>query len=155
LNLVQLPKTACLHPSPSYYEQFNGTTECGAGGVLRAWSDDVSRPPPTASSPPAGYTLGLLFAVVLIGSIWVFGCHILSRLSLRGMAAQERVDRLARFSSSCLQRCLLLLYLVRAQFACACYAAPADACMRRPASGVPRCARCCALPPAAPATHAA
>ncbi len=24
LNLVQLPKTACLNPSPSFYAQFNG-----------------------------------------------------------------------------------------------------------------------------------
>ena len=24
LNLVQLPKTACLNPSPSFYKQFNG-----------------------------------------------------------------------------------------------------------------------------------
>ena len=28
LNLVQLPKTACLNPSPSFYKQFNGEPPC-------------------------------------------------------------------------------------------------------------------------------
>ena len=28
LNLVQLPKTACLNPNPSFYAQFNGARCC-------------------------------------------------------------------------------------------------------------------------------
>ena len=40
LNLVELPKTACLHPNTPFFDQFNG------------------------------YTLGLSFGLALIGFIW-------------------------------------------------------------------------------------
>lgn len=51
LNLVQLPKTACLNPNPSYYSAFNG------------------------------YTLGLLFFAVFLGALRLFGTHALARFT--------------------------------------------------------------------------
>jgi hypothetical protein len=71
-----------LNPSPSYYQQFNG------------------------------YTLGLLFAVLAMGALWVTGKSVLARLTLRHCSEPERTERLAKFSSTVLQRMLLVLYLV-------------------------------------------
>jgi len=82
LNLVRLPKAACLSPEPSYYDEFNG------------------------------YTLGLLFALIFIGVFWAFGRHILAPVTLAGMSAEDAAERRSQFSSTCLQRTLMLLYLV-------------------------------------------
>ena len=82
LNLVELPAAACLHPSPSFYSQFNG------------------------------YTLGLLAALGLSVTTWLLGKFVVAPLALRGMAAPERAERLARLSSTALSRTLLTLYLV-------------------------------------------
>jgi len=49
LNLVLLPKTACLQPNPSYYAQFNG------------------------------YTLGLLFFILFLEALYGFGHSVLAR----------------------------------------------------------------------------
>ena len=82
LNLVHLPKAACMSPNTTYYEEFQG------------------------------YTLGLLFALLFIALFWALGVYVLSPLSLRGMNADEIKARTAKFSSTCLQRTLMLLYLV-------------------------------------------
>ena len=71
-----------MNPSPSFYKQFNG------------------------------YTLGMLAAMLAMAGLWVFGMRVVAPLSLRGMSDDERVDRLARFSSTVLSRALLVLYLV-------------------------------------------
>jgi hypothetical protein len=71
-----------MHPNPSYYSQFNG------------------------------YTLGLLFAVAFMAGLWLFGTSVVARLTLRGMTADERAARLARFNSTVLARALLVLYFV-------------------------------------------
>ena len=81
LNLLQLPKSACLHPQPLYYKQF------------------------------LGYTLAFLLAIVLVGLIWLFGSRVLSRYTLRNVSAEERDTRLAKFNSVVLQRLLLFMYL--------------------------------------------
>lgn len=78
LNLVQLPKTACLNPSPSFYKQFNG------------------------------YTLGLAGAMLAFVGLYFFGTHCVSRVTLRNMPAAERADRLAKFRSTVLSRALLV-----------------------------------------------
>jgi hypothetical protein len=78
LNLVQLPKTACLHPNPSYYSQFNG------------------------------YTLGLLFFILLLGTLWLLGTHGLSRL----LPAAERAVRVERFQHRLITTLLLVLFIV-------------------------------------------
>ena len=82
LNLVHLPKAACLNPNPRYYDEFNG------------------------------YTLGLLFALLAIAAMWVVGRYLVAPLSLRGLEAQEVQKRRQMFSSTVLQRTLILLYLV-------------------------------------------
>jgi predicted outer membrane repeat protein len=82
LNLVRLPKAACMNPKPGYYNEFNG------------------------------YTLGLLFALLAMVLMWGFGRYLVARVSLRGMDARETEERLRKFSSTCLQRMLMLLYLV-------------------------------------------
>jgi hypothetical protein len=79
---VQLPKTACLNPSPSFYKQFNG------------------------------YTLGLVCAMLGMTALHVLGTKVVSRLSLRGLSEEERIDRVAKFSSLLLARALLVLYIV-------------------------------------------
>jgi hypothetical protein len=79
---VELPRTACLNPSPSYYKQFNG------------------------------YTLGLLAAEISIGLLWLLGSYILAPFFLRSTPANERSNRLALFNSTVLSRLLLMLYLV-------------------------------------------
>jgi len=79
---VQLPKTACLNPSPSFYRQFNG------------------------------YTLGLLAAMFGMYGLWLFGTKLVARLTLRNLPEEEREDRIARFNSLILARTLLVLYLV-------------------------------------------
>ena len=81
LNLLQLPKSACLHPQPLYYKQF------------------------------LGYTLAFLLAIVLVGLIWLFGSRVLSRYTLRDVSDEERDARLAKFNSVVLQRLLLFAYL--------------------------------------------
>ena len=78
LNLVQLPKTACLNPNPSFYSQFNG------------------------------YTLGLVAAMLSAGVLHLFGTHVLARITLRNMPAAEREERLAKFHSTVLARALLV-----------------------------------------------
>jgi hypothetical protein len=82
LNLVQLPKTACLNPSPSYYKQFNG------------------------------YTLGLMFAILFIKLLELFGTRLLARVTLRLLSEHERTERLACFRNDLLARLLLLLFMV-------------------------------------------
>ena len=82
LNLVRLPKAACLTPQPSYYQEFNG------------------------------YTLGLLCALLFIACFWAFGRFALARYTLAAMSAEEAAERKCQFSSTCLQRTLMLLYLV-------------------------------------------
>ena len=81
LNLLQLPKSACLHPQPLFYKQF------------------------------LGYSLAFLLALVAMGAIWLFGSRVLWRFTLRGMGAVERDARLSRFNSTVLQRLLLFSYL--------------------------------------------
>ena len=56
---MQLPKTACLNPSPSYYAQFNG------------------------------YTLGLLLTLVFMALLYFLGSQVLARITLRGMTEEE------------------------------------------------------------------
>jgi len=82
LNLSQLPSASCMNPSPSYYREFQG------------------------------YTLGLLVAVVTMGTVYAFGRRVLAPLALRGLPAAQRDVRMERFNSTCLARVLLLLYLV-------------------------------------------
>jgi len=82
LNLVHLPKAACMSPKTSYYAEFQG------------------------------YTLGLLCALIFIAVFWAAGVYVLAPLSLATMTADEVQARKAKFSSTCLQRTLMLLYLV-------------------------------------------
>ena len=82
LNLVRLPKAACLSPKLSYYDEFNGTT------------------------------LGLLSMLAFIAAFWLFGRHLLAPFTLRGMSEPERSDRVRQFSATCLQRTLMLLYFI-------------------------------------------
>ena len=62
----------------------------------------------------AGYTLGLLFALLLMVALWQLGVRVVLPLSLAGASQEERATRLARFNSTVLSRALLVLYLVRA-----------------------------------------
>ena len=82
LNLVQVPKAACLNPSVSYYQQFNG------------------------------FTLGLLGAELFFGFVWVLGVQVLAPISLRRLPEPARRKQLAAFSSVVLARFLLMLFLV-------------------------------------------
>ena len=82
LNLVHLPKAACMSPNPNYYNEFNG------------------------------YTLGLLAALVAMAAMWCFGFYVVAPSGLRGVDALEVKERRRKFSSTCLQRTLMLLYLV-------------------------------------------
>lgn len=82
LNLVRLPKAACLSPRISYYEDFNGMT------------------------------LGLLCMLLFILALWLFGRYLLSLITLRGLSEAERGDRQRKFSGICLQRTLMLCYFV-------------------------------------------
>lgn len=74
--------TACLNPNPSYFKQFNG------------------------------YTLGLLGAELLMGTLWLFGKHVVAPVALRHVSHAERANRLSTFNSTVLSRLLLMLYLV-------------------------------------------
>jgi hypothetical protein len=94
LNLVQLPKAACLNPSPSYYTQFNG------------------------------YTLGLFAAELLLAALWLLGRLLLAPLFLRGVPPAEREERMARFNSTLLSRTLLAMYLVYPGVSVAIFGAP-------------------------------
>ena len=71
-----------MHPSPSYYREYQG------------------------------YTLGLLAAVLSTGGVYALGKLVLAPLVLGSLPEAERNDRLQRFNSTCLARVLLLLYLV-------------------------------------------
>jgi len=82
LNLVELPKTACLHPNTPFFDQFNG------------------------------YTLEMSFGLALIGLIWGVGHRLIAPASLRSAHPGERAQRERRFQTVCLSRALLLLYLV-------------------------------------------
>ena len=82
LNLVHLPKAACMSPNTNYYEEFQG------------------------------YTLGLFFTLLFIALFWATGVYIIAPFSLSAMPADEIKARTAQFSSTCLQRTLMLLYLV-------------------------------------------
>jgi hypothetical protein len=83
MNLLEIPKAACLHPQPPFFQVFNG------------------------------YTLGFLFAVLFIGLLWVFGTRVVATFTLRRLEDEdERRDRRSRFSSTVLSRLLLLMYLV-------------------------------------------
>jgi hypothetical protein len=130
LNLVQLPKTgapprarnlqaprgcadpraattpACLNPNPSFYSEFNGSRSCGTVVRRRVLLRCLTR------RVPAGYTLGLLFAMFSMAALWVLGTHGLARVTLRGLPPDERAERLTRFNSTVLTRALLVLYLV-------------------------------------------
>ena len=82
LNLVRLPKAACLNPALSYYDEFNGTT------------------------------LGLLCMLLFILAFWLFGRYLLSPFTLSGVSESERSDRRRQFRGICLQRTLMLLYFI-------------------------------------------
>lgn len=79
---LHLCLAACLHPSPSFYSEFNG------------------------------YTLGLLFCLMSIGVLWLLGAKVVARVTLCGLDEAERADRLARFDSTMLSRALIVLFLV-------------------------------------------
>ena len=81
-SLTRRRRNRSLHPSPSFYMQFQG------------------------------YTLGLLTALALAGATLLFGKHVVAPLGLRGMSEGERSLRLARLNRDALARVLLLLYLV-------------------------------------------
>ena len=81
LNLLQLPKAACLNPSVSFYQQF------------------------------VGYVVSLLGAVLGVALLWCLGSWAIAPLTLRGLSRHEREDRLSAFHSVCLSRLLLLLYV--------------------------------------------
>jgi hypothetical protein len=78
---VQLPKAACLNPSPSYYKQFNG------------------------------FTLGLAFAMGLMVLLFAFGKYVLAPYTLRDMQPEERKRRIGKFQSNVLGKALLILYV--------------------------------------------
>jgi hypothetical protein len=82
LNLMRLPKAACMNPSPSFYRQFNG------------------------------YTLGLVAAMLALGALWLIGAKLVAPFTLAGMTPAERQERSSSFNSTILQRLLLVLYLV-------------------------------------------
>ena len=82
LNMVRLPKAACLNPKLSYYDEFNGTT------------------------------LGFLCMLLFILAFWLFGRFLLSPFTLGGMSEAERSDRQRQFRGTCLQRTLMLMYFV-------------------------------------------
>ena len=50
--------------------------------------------------------------MVAMASLWLLGTRVVARVTLRGVAAEERAERLARFDSTVLSRALLVLYLV-------------------------------------------
>jgi hypothetical protein len=93
-----------LNPSPSFYKQFNG------------------------------YTLGLLFAMLSMYALWLFGAKLVARVTLRKMDEAERASRIAKFNSTVLARALLVLYLVypgarsRDRLAAASFASHAGSC---------------------------
>jgi hypothetical protein len=45
-------------------------------------------------------------------ALWIAGKNLLARVTLRHCSEVERTERLAKFSSTVLQRMLLVLYLV-------------------------------------------
>ena len=60
----------------------------------------------------AGYTLGLLFAELSIGAMWLFGTKLLAPISLRHLPERVQRERLSQFNSTVLSRLLLMLYVV-------------------------------------------
>lgn len=78
---MQLPKTACLNPAPSFYTLFNG------------------------------YTLGMVAMVLTLVALWVLGRHVVAPQTLRWMSLSEREERITTFNNTLLQRTLFLLYL--------------------------------------------
>jgi hypothetical protein len=99
LNLVQLPKTACLNPNPSFYSIFNGYT------VLRCYRPSLNSMLTLVSQ------LGLLFFICFITALHAFGA-MLSHATLQGLTATERAERLGHFDHRLLVALLLVLYLV-------------------------------------------
>ena len=81
VNLVQLPKAACLNPSPSYYKQFNG------------------------------FTLGLTFAMGLMVFLFWLGKYVMAPYTLRGMDPEERKRRVMKFQANVMGKALLILYI--------------------------------------------
>ena len=74
----------------------------------------------------AGYTLGLLFAMLFMGVLYVLGVKLIAPLSLRNKSEQDRSDRMAKFNSTVLSRALLVLYIVypgQCFLGCCCRAA--------------------------------
>jgi hypothetical protein len=82
LNLVHLPKAACLNQGVNYYAEFNG------------------------------YTLGLLATLLFMAGFWALGTLVVAPISLRRLDEEERRRRLSRFSSTCQQRMLMVLFMV-------------------------------------------
>ena len=82
VRAVQLPKTACLNPGPSFYSLFNG------------------------------YTLGMVAMLLTLVALWVLGRHVIAPWTLRSMTLSERDERVTKFNNALLQRTLFLLYLV-------------------------------------------
>ena len=114
LNLVQLPKTACLNPSPSFYKQFNGAPMCAQQLLATA----------VVTRTALGYTLGLLFAMIFMAVLYLLGVKLIAPLSLRSIPEQERVDRMAKFNSTVL--CVPASWI--SQLACALTQAPLHHC---------------------------
>ena len=52
-----------------------------------------------------------MFAVLFMCSLYLFGVKVVSRVSLRSKSEEERTSRVSQFSSTLLQRALLVLYL--------------------------------------------
>ena len=82
LNLVQLPKAACLNPAPSYYKQFNG------------------------------FTLGLAFAMLSMYGLFLLGKNVIAPVALKGLEPEEYARRVGKFQSNLLGKALLILYIV-------------------------------------------
>ena len=104
LNLVQLPAAAwcapAFHASPA------------ACALTRRHCNCSLHPSPSFYLQFQGYTLGLLTALALAGATLLLGKHVVAPLGLRGLSREARQRRLARMNRDALARVLLLLYHV-------------------------------------------
>ena len=103
-----------MQPSVSFYKQFNVRSRSHVG---RALTPPVLRGLRTC---PQGMTLGLFFAELSVGAIWLLGTRLIAPLTLRGADPAERERRISAFNATVLARFLLMLYLVwRPRMRCA------------------------------------